>query len=271
MTETVAERFRRSEIAAVLTRYPELRLVPSASMALRVEGSLRFSASGKTTEVTEDSYDVRLDIPQGFPQPMALAWETGGRIPPNYHKLDNGPLCLGSRVGQRLQMGRSSSVLRFIERCVIPYLYGYSYFVKHGAPPFGELEHGELGSLQDLAILLGVQDLSLALAYSLLAATKRQRANCRSCPCGSGRRLGRCHNRKVNALRKRVGRLVLASEMRMIARALREQSPRKSNASAPEKSTMKPSLLEMIREVGRQAVPPAWVRPVRQNLRQQPA
>ena len=168
-------------------------------------------------------------------------------------------------------MGGSPSLLRFVERCVIPYLYGYSYSVKHGAPPFGELAHGELGSLQDLAGLLGVQDFALAARYCMLAATKRRRANKQACPCGTGRRLGRCHNRRVNALRKRVGRAVLASEMRTIAVAFREQSRGKSIATAREEAAAtRPTLLEMIREMRRPASLPAWVRPGRVLL-QEPA
>ena len=234
MIESIAARFRRSEITELLARYPGLRLVPSGSMTLRIEGTLRFCANGKKTEVIEDDYDVCIEAPENLPQQMALVWETGGRIPTTYHRLDNGALCLGSRVGLRLQMGKSSSMLRFVERCLIPYLYGYSYSVKHGAPPFGELAHGELGSLQDLARLLGVEDLLLAFRYCSLAATKRSRANKVPCPCGGGRRLGRCHNRRVNALRERVGRVVLASEMTTIALALREQSRRKRIATQRE-------------------------------------
>jgi hypothetical protein len=231
-------------------------------MALRVEGELRFCANGKTTEVIEDGYAVRIEAPENFPERMALAWETGERIPTDYHKLTNGALCLGSRVGLRLQMGGSPSLLRFVERCVIPYLYGYSYSVKHGAPPFGELAHGEFGSLQDLAGLLGVEDLALAARYSTLAATKRRRANKQPCPCGSGRRLGRCHNRRVNALRERVGRTVLAAEMRTIALAFREQSRGKRIATAREAAATRPSVLEMIREMRRSASIPAWSAPV---------
>jgi hypothetical protein len=202
---------------------------------------------------------------------MALAWETSGRIPADYHKLTNGALCLGSRVRLRLQMSGSPSLLRFVERCVIPYLYGYSYSVNHGAPPFGELAHGELGSLQDLAALLGVEDLAIAFRYCMLAATKRRRANKQACPCGSGRRLGRCHNRRVNALRERVGREILASELRTMALAFREQSHRKRIASTREEAAATtPSLLEMIREMRRSAVP-SWVRPDRQVLLQRPA
>lgn len=272
MSERVAERFRRSEIVALLGRYPALWLVPSGSMALRVEGTLRFCAHGQTTEVIEDSYDVRIEAPEDFPEGMALAWETGGRIPPDYHKLTNGALCLGSRVGLRLQMGGSPSLLRFVERCLIPYLYGYSYTAKHGAPPFGELAHGELGSLQQLADLLGVEDLDLAFRYCGLAATKRRRANKQPCPCGNGRPLGRCHNRRVNALRKRVGRPVLASEMRAMVLAFREQQRLKRIATTQiEAAAATPSLVEMIREMRRPAALPPWVRPERHLPLQQPA
>ena len=65
-------------------------------MALRIEGTLRFSANSKKTEVIEDGYDIRIEAPERFPERMALARETGGRIRPDYHKLTNGALCLGS-------------------------------------------------------------------------------------------------------------------------------------------------------------------------------
>jgi hypothetical protein len=259
VTDSVAERFRRTEIAELLARYSGLRLLPSGSMALRVEGTLRFSANSKKTEVIEDSYDVCIDAPESFPERMARAWETSGRIPAGYHKLTNGALCLGSRVRLRLQMGGSPSLLRYVECCVIPYLYGYSYSVKHGAPPFGELAHGELGSLQDLAGLLGIEDLDIAFRYCTLAAAKIRRANKQPCPCGSGRPLGRCHSRRVNALRKRVGRAVLASEMRSIAVALREQArSRRIAALRKEAADAKPSLLKMVREMGTPAILPTW-------------
>jgi hypothetical protein len=112
VTESVAEQFRRSEITELLARYPGLRLVPSGSMTMRVEGTLRFCANGKKTEVIEDGYDVRIEAPANFPERM-------------------------------------------------------------------------LGSLQDLAGLLGVEDLALAFRYCMLAATKRRRANKQLCPCGT--------------------------------------------------------------------------------------
>ena len=127
MKETTSERFRRSEIAELLTRYNGLRLLPATTMTTRIAGPLTFRAQGRNCQAIEDSYEVRIEVPHGFPERMALAWETGGRIPAKYHKLDNAALCLGSRVRLHLQTAGSPSVLRFVERCLIPYLYGYSH------------------------------------------------------------------------------------------------------------------------------------------------
>jgi hypothetical protein len=229
MRESAVERFRRSEVGVLLARYDGLRLLPSSGMTTRIAGTLTFRAEGRKSPPIEDSYDVRIEVPHEFPDRMALAWETGGTILATYHKLDNGALCLGSRIRLRLQTAGSPSVLRFVERCVIPYLYGYSHFLKTGKMPFGELDHGELGSLQDLASLLGME-MGPAIPYCVLATVKRRRANKQPCPCGSGRRLGRCHNQKVNMLRDRVGRLVLVKEMQTIASAFREAESRKRAA-----------------------------------------
>ena len=54
--------------------------------------------------------------------------------------------------------GRQPSLLRFVERCLIPYLYGFSYFQRHqGKLPFGELAHGAEGIRQDYKDLFGVE------------------------------------------------------------------------------------------------------------------
>ena len=39
-----------------------------------------------------------------------------------------------------------------------------------------------------------------------LTAMRKRHANKQACPCGSGRRLGRCHHRRINTLREQLGR-----------------------------------------------------------------
>jgi hypothetical protein len=54
-------------------------------------------------------------VPDGFPTILPAVRETHGRIPPDFHKLTNGDLCLGSHTRLRLLMGKDSSLLRFVK------------------------------------------------------------------------------------------------------------------------------------------------------------
>jgi hypothetical protein len=106
----------------------------------------------------------------------------------------------------RLATFDGSPLLSFVEHCLIPYLYGYSYFERYGAWPFGELKHGERGIREDFASLFHINGEESVAAFVRLAAMKKRLANRAKCPCESGRRVGRCHNRLINPLRKRLGR-----------------------------------------------------------------
>jgi len=98
------------------------------------------------------------------------------------------------------------SLVGFIERCVIPYLYRYSHLKMYGEAPFEDLEHGTSGITEDLRLLLGLKRESEVLPFVRLLAIRKRRANKERCPCGSGTRVGRCHHRLINRLRERLGR-----------------------------------------------------------------
>jgi hypothetical protein len=106
----------------------------------------------------------------------------------------------------RLILAEAPSLLAFIERCVVPYLYGYSIIESGGVLSFDELSHGARGLRDDLASMIGMDNDLVLLDFEHLLAMKKRRANKLLCPCGTGMRLGRCHNRKINMLRDKLGR-----------------------------------------------------------------
>jgi len=114
-------------------------------------------------------------------------------------------------------LGEKPTLLTFIRKCVIPFLYGFSYFQKHGVLPFGELAHGLKGIRQDYASLFEVSNERAAEEMVRLASMKKRYANKRPCPCGSRRRVGKCHNRKINRLRRQLGRSWFREEYRRLA------------------------------------------------------
>jgi hypothetical protein len=62
------------------------------------------------------------------------------------------------------------------------------------------------GLRDDLASMIGIDDDLVLPGFVRLLAMKKRKANKVPCPCGTGMRLGRCHNRKLNTLREKLGR-----------------------------------------------------------------
>jgi len=205
MRSHIEDQFERWKLDDLLLANPDLSLRPVVNGVMRLKGTLAFSADAKGLERIDDAYEVEIIVPPDFPRELPLVKETAGRIPKDFHTNDDGSLCLGSPARQHLELIKSPTLPGFMKLCAIPFLYGFSFREKHGQLPFGELDHGLKGIRQDFAEVFGVKDHQAAVQMVQLASIKKSIANKRPCPCGSGRRLGTCHNRRVNDLRKQLG------------------------------------------------------------------
>ena len=205
-SETWFQRLRRWAVDDLLAAYGGLKLIPVSDGPVKVSGLLAFEASARNRGTISDEYGVEIAVPDDFPRSLPAVRETAGRIPKSFHTNPDGTLCLGSPTRLRLFQSGRPSLERFVTKCVVPYLYGHAYFEKHGVMPFSELRHGESGVLQDLALLYGASSDTAVADFVRLTALSKRVANKARCPCGSGRRLGRCHNRRLNDLRRRLGR-----------------------------------------------------------------
>lgn len=206
MPESFRNRLIRWAVEEVLHAYPGMRIAPSIDGEMKLQGSLAFAAKPSSKERIDDAYEISIAVPEGFPGSLPSVCEIGGRIPPTYHKLDDGSLCLGSPTRLMLMLSAAPTLKGYIDHCIVPYLYGYSYFERCGVPPFGELDHGRAGIVDDFALLFGAKSSNDVPAFLRLTAMSRRVANKKPCPCGSPHRLGRCHHVRVNELRRRLGR-----------------------------------------------------------------
>lgn len=200
--------------------FPEMRLVPTVDGTRTYEGEFRFVGSTREWGTLEDSYHLRIAMdpdPQSLPQ----VWEIAGRVAcidpthvnPALDGTRTGTLCLGSYLRQKIEAGQPPTLVAFAKRCIVPYLYSIS-LRERGSPAFvfGELAHGEDGLLQDYEQIFGLRGKASIIQALRLSALRRRIANRAPCPCGCGRRLGKCpvHHR-VNALRRVASRGFLAS------------------------------------------------------------
>ena len=201
--------------AEVISKYPGLRLNPTPE-GIEFVGTLEFSAEHNGHGRIDDEYELRVNIPSLFPRELPQTRDRGNRIPRDFHTNEDGSLCLGAPARQKLALGKHGTILDYFDQLVIPYLYGHSYFEKHREMPFGELEHGVAGLLHEYTKLFGISTEKPVPGLIRLTAMKKRVANKHQCPCGSGRRLGKCHNRQVNALRDKLGRQWFSDEVRKI-------------------------------------------------------
>lgn len=208
--------------AEFLDGYPEMALEPNENGGIRLSGLFRFTASlpGDTTAI-EDEFEIAIEVPHVFPRDIPIVFETGRRIPrsPEFHINSDGSLCLGSPVRLLAIAADYPTLLSFVERTLVPFLFAISKSLSIGRSfPFGELSHGTPGALADYQDMFGLKSAhQVKLAIRALSLRKRI-ANKYPCPCGCGVRLGRCGLRlKLSPLRIAASRAWFRRELRSVS------------------------------------------------------
>lgn len=133
---------------------------------------------------------------------LPRARETEGRIERTYpHINDDGTLCLAIPVEQRRIFLEQPSLVGFVNRLVIPYLYGYCYWKQHGQHPFDEQQHGWEGIVQYYMDTLHLADELTALAFVCFLFQHGYRGH-HDCPCGTGLKVRNCHGPALRNLHR---------------------------------------------------------------------
>lgn len=158
-----------------------------------VSGTLPFEASADGLETITESFEIELTTPHNFPNMLPRVKETGGRIDADYeHRNASGTLCLAIPVEQRRVFLEQPTLLGFVNQLVVPYLYGYCFWKKHGRHPFDEAAHGYEGIVHHYMDTMGLASEVTALSAICFLFEHGYRGH-HACPCGSGLRVRICH------------------------------------------------------------------------------
>lgn len=220
MREPAHHRLRTWDLEELLARHTGLRIEPSPSDDIVVSGRLAFRVEGPAGAIIDDEYSIECHVPARFPAALPRVYETGLRIPADYHKLTGNALCLGAPTAIRVCLAAVPSLVTFVDEFLVPYLAGYTHFARTGTMLYGELAHGPEGIRQFLRELFRCCGANRPEEFVRLASLKKRTANKFPCPCGSGRRVGKCHNRTVNAHRRALGRAWFAAEYERLLQQL---------------------------------------------------
>ena len=192
--------FMETQIADLTAVHKGLMEIAQHETEMVLAGTVPFIASYDGLETISATFDIELTIPSDFPEKLPRVKETGGQISADYDHLDpGGTLCLAVPIEQRRVFLEDPTLLGFVNRLVIPYLYGYCYFRKHGHHPFKEAAHGYEGILDHYKDSLGLREDLSALKVICVLLEYGYRGH-HDCPCGSGQTVRTCHGPKLLAL-----------------------------------------------------------------------
>jgi len=185
------------KLQTFLSLHPKMRLVEYGEGQVIVEGEYYLNAQMDGYEIIQDTYKLRIIFSNRYPRSLPKVIELDNRIPRDseYHTYEDGSFCLGSEIKLKSILFEHPSITDFVEKILNPFLYAISYKMQYSLCPFGELDHGEEGLVDDYKQFFYVSDKASVL-HVLRALGKRKRiANKLPCPCGCGNRIGLCDYR----------------------------------------------------------------------------
>jgi len=197
MTEEIASRERERLAEA----FPTLTLDSSATPAT-VTGTLWLDSGF--------GFSVDLRIPDGYPERIPRLLVRREEIPwhADRHVVTAGVACLCVSSEYRLHWPRGSDLTDFMKCFVVPYFARQAYYQTHGLWPAGqERPHGAAGiveSFSETLTELGSPSVATIERFLIMLASAGHPKGCDPCPCGSGKKIRKCHRRLVWKLRNRI-------------------------------------------------------------------
>lgn len=184
-----------SQFYELIKFYPDLSLSWDNENGI-IEGKIAFNAIFNDVQI-EDSYSIRIEVTKYYPFILPITFETGNRIPSDYHKMANNCLCLGVVSELYLKFSNEATLLFYINKFVVEYLYSFSYREKHGEIPYGERSHNSRGILEFFQEYFETKNPNALMYIAESISIKDKYRGHHQCYCGSGKRIRDCHGHKI--------------------------------------------------------------------------
>ena len=188
--------------------------------------------TGVTEVIPDVGFSTHLIVPANYPNGVPVLRCDPKEIPwiVDRHVYGNGVACLCVASEYRTHWPRGSDIADFLSKLVVPYFVAQLYFEAHGHwPATGQRSHGREGVIEAyrdfLAPLGSVSERSIHDTMKLMARVSPPKGH-HPCPCGSGRKLRKCHRELFWKLRSRIDCRHAASDYALV---YSRQSPVVSN------------------------------------------
>lgn len=182
--------------------YPSLYLFiePEGTAVVRGTFAVR-SPEGRVL----DRYQVSIELPPDYPRTVPVVREVGGRIPwkKEFHVDPDGKACVLLPDERWRCFPEGAPFRQFLDGPVLHFFLGQSLVALGEEWPFGEWAHGKKGIDEYYRELLGTDD-PRTVDRVLYVLAKLNLKGHWDCPCGRGRKIGRCCQSRIADLRRKI-------------------------------------------------------------------
>ncbi len=159
----------------------------------------RWTVFGETKII--ERFEIKIEIPEDFPFSVPRVFEIGSVLgkSPNDHFNSDDSACLFVEPERYRKWPPGSGIRDFLNGPVREFFFSQAYRRLSGTWPFGEWSHGNLGILEFYGNHFGTK--SVAVIKGLLEASLQSRLFRQwRCPCGTNKRLLKCHGDSIKSL-----------------------------------------------------------------------
>lgn len=188
-----------ASVSEAIKLQPGLRLRDEGGF-VGLEGRFDIDHEGQVVE----AFSVRIQIAIESPRHPPAVWETGGRIPrvpdPHHVNLRDDSLCVQLEEAYWFHYPQGLSLAEFLENPLRRHLAGQATVLRGGQWP-DEWSHGDSGRWEFYREVLETSDPD-TLVRLMGRACRPLTKTYLPCPCGSGRKLRKCHGPTLHKLQQ---------------------------------------------------------------------
>lgn len=148
-------------------------------------------------------YKILIELPYSYPKSLPTCYEYGEKTIHSYHHINPdkvGSFCLGTEMELRYRLLPNYAISKYFE-IIVEYLTVYSYYQKYHTMPVVERSHGNKGILEGYQYLFKSENKILILKLLSALPVKNKDKNL-LCPCGSSKKMKKCHYYELHKISK---------------------------------------------------------------------
>lgn len=190
--------------------------IVESSRKIILDGTIKIDGNYEDKDkyylITGEEFKVQIVIDK-VNEKLPEIIETSQIVNYKYHHFSNGKLCLGSSIELWEYYNEDSSIVKYIDRFLIPYFFRYCCIKDYGDFPVKEYSHKN-GIKESYEDILGIKEKDKIISMIELYLGDK---NC-LCPCGSLSKFKSCHYKILNDKIKRVPKRVIKNDLKILKR-----------------------------------------------------